>query len=235
LTAIADVAAATLDALKDLSVSIVLFGSGASMIVEVEESCARLGVQIVAIVKNVEGRDYALSRELIIQASDITPELAARPYLVAIFTPGHRLAASRDAAARGFRTPTVIVDPSATVARSTTLGEGTYVNAGVVIGAASKIGAAAFINRSASIGHHVEIAEWVSIGPGATVAGAVRIGRGSVIGAGAVILPAVEIGSNAVIAAGAVVRDAVADHCLVAGNPARVIEANYAGYRNLSV
>jgi len=51
----------------------------------------------------------------------------------------------------------------------------------------------------------------------------------------AVILPAVEIGRNAVISAGAVVRDAVADHCLVTGNPAQVVKTDYAGYRNLSV
>jgi sugar O-acyltransferase (sialic acid O-acetyltransferase NeuD family) len=216
-------------------VAIVLYGSTASMIVEVEETCARLGLAVRAIVRNVEGKDYALARELVIAASDITPEIASSPYLIAIFTPGHRLAAFHDAGTRGFRNSTTIVDPTATVARSTRLGEGTYINAGVVVGGATAIGACAFINRSASIGHHVEIADFVSIGPGATIAGSVRIGRGTVIGAGAVILPAVEIGRNAVISAGAVVREAVADHCLVAGNPAQVVKTDYAGYRNLSV
>jgi acetyltransferase-like isoleucine patch superfamily enzyme len=216
-------------------VAIVLFGSTASMIVEVEETCARLGVAIRAIVRNVEGKDYALARELVIAANDVTPEIASSPYLIPIFTPGHRLSAFHDARMRGFRNATTIVDPTSTVARSTRLGEGTYVNAAVAIGGATAIGAFAFINRSASIGHHVEIADFVSIGPGATVAGAARIGRGTVIGAGTVVLPAVEIGSNVVIAAGAVVREAVADHCLVAGNPARVIKTDHAGYRNLSV
>jgi sugar O-acyltransferase (sialic acid O-acetyltransferase NeuD family) len=216
-------------------VAIVLFGSTSSMIVDVEETCARLGVAIRAIVRNVAGEDHALARDLVIAASDVTPEIASSPYLIPIFTPGHRLAAFRDASARGFHNATTIVDPTATVARSTRLGEGTYINAGVVIGGATAIGAFAFLNRSASIGHHVEIAEFVSIGPGTTVAGSVRIGRGAVIGAGAVVLPAVEIGRNAVISAGAVVREAVADHCLVAGNPAQVVKTNYAGYRNLSV
>jgi sugar O-acyltransferase (sialic acid O-acetyltransferase NeuD family) len=216
-------------------VAIVLFGSTASMIVDVEETCARLGVPIRAIVRNVEGKDYALARELVIAASDVTPEIASSPYLIPIFTPGHRLAAFHDAGMRGFQNATTIVDPTSAVARSTSLGEGTYINAGVVIGGATKIGAFAFINRSASIGHHVEIADFVSIGPGATVAGSVRIGRGTVIGAGAVILPAVEIGRNTVISAGAVVREAVADRCLVAGNPAQVVKTDYVGYRNLSV
>jgi hypothetical protein len=216
-------------------VTIVLFGSTSSMIVDAEETCFRLGVTIRAIVHNVEGKDYALAHELVIAASDITPEIASSPYLIPIFTPGHRLAAFRDASTRGFRNATTLVDPTSAVARSTRLGEGTYVNAAVAIGGATAIGAFAFINRNASIGHHAEIADFVSIGPGATVAGSVRIGRGAVIGAGAVILPAVEIGRNAVISAGAVVRDAVPDHCLVAGNPAQVVKTDYAGFRNLSV
>jgi acetyltransferase-like isoleucine patch superfamily enzyme len=216
-------------------VAIVLFGSTSSMIVDVEETCARLGVAIRAIVRNVEGEDHALARDLVMAASDVTPEIASFPYLIPIFTPGHRLAAFNDAGTRGFRNASTVVDPTSTVARSTRLGEGTYVNAGVVIGGATAIGAFAFINRSSSIGHHVAIADFVSIGPGATIAGSARIGRGTVIGAGAVILPAVEIGRNAVVSAGAVVRDAVADHCLVAGNPAQVVKVDYAGYRNLSV
>ena len=86
--------------------AIVLFGSTASMIVDVEETCVRLGVAIRAIVRNVEGKDYALARELVIAASDVTPEIASSPYLIPIFTPGHRLAAFRDASARGFHNAT---------------------------------------------------------------------------------------------------------------------------------
>jgi sugar O-acyltransferase (sialic acid O-acetyltransferase NeuD family) len=218
-----------------LSVSIVLYGSGAMMIVDVEETCARLGLDIAAIVKNADGPDYALAHERIVIANEITAEIASCPYIVPIFTPGHRLTASRDAAARGFSALTTIIDPTAAVARSTTLGIGTYVNAGAVIGAATTIGESVFINRSANIGHHVEIGAFASIGPGATIAGAVRLGRGAVIGAGAVVLPAVTIGSNSLIAAGAVVTEPVGDHCLAVGHPARVVRADYPGYRNLSV
>jgi len=56
-----------------------------------------------------------------------------------------------------------------------------------------------------------------------------------VVCAGAVVLPEVEIGANSVVAAGAVVRGSVPDHCLVAGDPARVIKTELAGYQNLSV
>jgi UDP-2-acetamido-3-amino-2,3-dideoxy-glucuronate N-acetyltransferase len=46
--------------------------------------------------------------------------------------------------------------------------------------------------------------------------------RGAAIGSGATILP-VTIGEGALVAAGAVVTRDVADHMIVAGNPARVV------------
>ncbi len=215
--------------------SIVVYGSGSSMVVEVEETCARLGLDVVAIVKNLDGRDYALSPERIVWADDVGTEIKSLQYIIPIFTPGHRLAAFKDAERRGFKYAATIVDPTSVVAASTVLGAGTYVNSSAVIGGASKIGAFVFINRAANIGHHVEIADFASVGPGAILAGATRLGRGAVAAAGAVVLPAVEIGSNTVVAAGAVVRTSVPDHCLVAGNPARVVRTAYAGYRNQSV
>ena len=215
--------------------SIVLFGGGASTIVEVEETCARLGLDIAAIVKNVDGPDYALARDRVIAADEVGPALKAHPYLVPIFTPGHRLAAHKDALQRGFQHPAQVIDPTAVVARSATIGAGSYVNAGAVIGGAAAIGAFVFVNRHASIGHHVEIEDFASLGPGAIVCGHASLSRGAVIGAGAIVLPGVKIGRNSVVAAGAVARESIADHCLAAGNPAYVVKTSYAGFRNLSV
>lgn len=215
--------------------SVVLFGGGSSMVVEVEESCARLGLDVVAIVQNVEGPVHALARDRVVRVDDVGPSLATHPYLVPIFTPGHRLAAHQDALRRGFAGAATVIDPTAVVARSATVAAGSYVNAGVVVGAATRIGAFVFINRAVSVGHHVDIEDFVSLGPGAIICGNTQIGRGSVVAAGAVVLPGVKIGSNSVVAAGAVVRDCVADHCLVTGNPACVIKTNYAGFGDLSV
>jgi sugar O-acyltransferase (sialic acid O-acetyltransferase NeuD family) len=215
--------------------SVVLFGSGSSMIVEVEESCARLGLEIVAIIRNVAGPDHALARNRVVAADAIGAELTMCPYMVPIFTPGHRAAAHRDAVARGFRDAIAIIDPTAVVARSATIGTGSYVNAAAVVGAAARIGPFVFINRAASIGHHVEVADFAAIGPGATICGSTRLARGTVVCAGATVLPGLAIGAGSVVAAGAVVTESVPDHCVVAGNPARVVKQGYAGYGNLSV
>jgi acetyltransferase-like isoleucine patch superfamily enzyme len=204
-------------------------------IVDVEESCARLGLDIAAIVENVEGADYALSPHRIVAAGSLSSVLTSMLFHVPIFTPGHRLAARRDAAARGFTRPLTIVDPTAIIAVSAKIGAGVYVNAGAVIGGAASIGDWVWINRTASIGHHAELAEFSSVGPGTVLCGAVRLGRGAVVAAGAIVLPDVTIGDNSVVAAGSVLRESIPDHCLAVGNPARVVKRGYAGFRNMSV
>jgi acetyltransferase-like isoleucine patch superfamily enzyme len=57
----------------------------------------------------------------------------------------------------------------------------------------------------------------------------VSIGSGSWLGHGCVVLPGVHVGEHVVIAAGAVVADDVADRCVVAGVPARVVRRHVDG------
>ena len=111
----------------------------------VEESCARLGLEVVAIVQNVDGPPHALARDRVVAADDVGPALAAHPYLVPIFTPGHRLAAHHDALRRGFARAATVIDPTAVMARSAAVGAGSYVNA---LAAAPRRGSA---NSSSSI------------------------------------------------------------------------------------
>lgn len=50
------------------------------------------------------------------------------------------------------------------------------------------------------------------------------IGRSCVVGIGATIMAGVRIGDYCVVGAGAVVTKDVPDHCIVAGNPAKIIK-----------
>jgi len=86
-----------------------------------------------------------------------------------------------------------------------------------------RLGDYVLVNRGANVGHHAVIEDLATIGPGAVLAGAVRVCRGAVIGAGAVVLPQLQIGRNAFVGAGAVVTRSVPTNTTVVGNPARVI------------
>jgi sugar O-acyltransferase (sialic acid O-acetyltransferase NeuD family) len=206
---------------------LVIFGVGAPLTVDVEETCARLGIEIAAGVRNVPGRSFFASDALrVVEVDKIPAALTALGIVLPLFTPAHRLAALADAIRLGFSRVESLVDPTSAVARSATIGRGVYVNAGCTIAGAASLGEFALVNRAASVGHHTRLGEFVSIGPGAVLTGSIHVGRGAVIGAGAVILPELEIGANAMVGAGSVVTRPVSANCLVMGNPARVIQTD---------
>ena len=214
---------------------VVLFGVGSPVVVDVEETLIRLRRPLAAGIRNVAGDVHVSASVAVHDAGHVPHQFLLLPFLVPLFTPAFRSRALDDARRLGFTTPAIVLDPTSVLPSSLVCAEGVYVNAGCTIGARSRIGAFAFINRGASLGHHAELDAFVSIGPGAVLAGQVRIGRGSVVAAGAVVLPQVRIGENAVISAGSVVTHDVADRTLVAGNPARVVRADIAGYQNAGI
>lgn len=218
-----------------LGKSLILFAAGSSVIVEVEETCRRLGLEVAAVVRNVPGARFALAADRVIEPAEITRAHIDLPVVIPLFGPGHRQSALKDARRLGFTSFATLVDPTAIVAASAQLGAGVYVNAGATLGGASRFGRFVFVNRGAVLGHHLEVGDFVSIGPGAVLAGEVSLGHGAMIGAGATVLPKVKVGSNSVIGAGAVVTKDLSDHCLAAGNPARIVKREIVGYCGVAV
>jgi UDP-3-O-[3-hydroxymyristoyl] glucosamine N-acyltransferase len=193
--------------------SVVLFGAGSPVAVDVEESCARAGWTIVAAIRNVDGPIHVSEAVPVIAA----PRRLAHPALLPLFSPANRRAAWRDAVARGAPAFPALVDPTAILPRRIAIEEGVYINAGCVLGGATTIRRFAFVNRGARLGHHLDLGEFASVGPGVVIAGQVTIGADVMIGAGAVILPGITIGAGAVIGAGTVVRRNVLPATVVTG------------------
>jgi sugar O-acyltransferase (sialic acid O-acetyltransferase NeuD family) len=214
---------------------IVLFGIGSSLTPDFEESVRRSGFMLRAGIKNRDGPIYVLNGSTVIDICEMPEELSGLPYLLPMFTPGHRQAAMREAQSIGFTEPFALVDASVVRPVSLIIGAGVFVNVGTVLGGECTFGDFVLINRGACIGHHAQISAFASIGPGVVLAGQVTIGTGAVVGAGAVVLPKVSIGSNSVVGAGAVVTRDVPPHTVVAGNPARVINSEVPGYNGICV
>lgn len=201
---------------------IVLFGIGSPLVVEYEETCARLGLKIAGAVRNRPGPAYVRDKTTIIGEGEFPPALLRVPCLCPMFSPNNRRIASDEAAAAGFHFAAALVDPTAIVAHSAIVGDGGFVNAGCIIGGAAVLDRHVVVNRGASIGHHGTVGAFASIGPGVVTCGEVEIGAGAMIGAGAVLLAKVHIGAGAIVGAGSVVVHDVPSGATVVGNPARI-------------
>jgi len=215
--------------------SVVIFGAGSPIIVDVEETCRRNGIDIVAVIKNFDGPVFSSYPEKLLDVDDVLPDLLKNPLIIPLFTPAYRKSALDQAVALGASTFPGVIDRTAFPPSTLSVGHGVYVNCGATIGGFAKLLDFCFVNRSASLGHHVEVGEFASVGPGVVTGGNVKIGRGAVVATGAVILPGVTVGSNAVVGAGAVVTHDVPDNTLVFGNPARVVKHAIAGYHDKGV
>jgi sugar O-acyltransferase (sialic acid O-acetyltransferase NeuD family) len=203
---------------------VLFFAVGSPLVVEYEETCARLGIEIVAGIQNRPGNHHLSKCRRLLVPEAIDAEMCEVPFLCPLFTPANRWVAAAEAVAAGLYAADALIDPSAVVASSVEVGCGSYLNSAVVIGARSRIGSQVVINRSASIGHHATLEDYVSIGPGALLAGEVNVGRGALLAVGSVVLPQIRIGAGAIVAAGSVVSRDVAERTLVAGNPARIVK-----------
>ena len=203
---------------------IVLYGVCAGLAIDLEESCARSGIEIAAGIKNMEGKVPLSPRVRVVQPAEATEAERNCGIVIPIFAPLYRLKAHRDAIRNGFRRAGVIIDATSVIGTSNIIGGGVYINAGCTLGGGATLGDFVIVNRSASVGHDTTVGEFTSIGPGAVLAGRVRIERGVFVGAGAVVLPDIEVGENAIIGAGAVVTRNVPQRAVVVGNPARVVK-----------
>jgi sugar O-acyltransferase (sialic acid O-acetyltransferase NeuD family) len=188
---------------------------------DVVESAVRRGrsQQSLHCVDNLGGADPRLPG-----LERLTDDTTRAPFVLGVASADHRVPAAVAAHEAGFKTPEVLVDPTAVLPRTAQLRHGAYVNAGAVLGSHVELGCHAHVNRAATVGHDAVLGFGASIGPGAVLAGHVVVGPAAFVGAGATVLPEVRIGRRAIVGAGAVVTSDVGDHEVVVGNPARVLK-----------
>jgi len=141
-------------------------------------------------------------------------------YVVAVGDPAVRRALSQRLLDRGLL-PTSVVHPRATLAHDVTVPNGCLILANAFVSTNVRLGAHTQVHYNATVGHDSVLDEFVTVLPGANVAGAVVLHPDVTVGSNACVLPGRIIGARTFIGAGAVVtKHHPADRCLV-GVPAR--------------
>lgn len=115
----------------------------------------------------------------------------------------------------------VLIDKTAGVSQTAKIGLSTYIGKYVCVNALAKIGSGAILNTNAVIEHECEIDDLVHIAPSATLAGNVKVGRGSFVGANSVCKQNVTIGTNCILGAGSAIVKNIPDNEIWMGNPAK--------------
>lgn len=116
-----------------------------------------------------------------------------------------------------------IIDPRAIVSATASIGAGTFVAAGAIVSAQALTGQCCIINHASVVDHECMLSDFVHIAPGATLGGAVSIGRCTLIGAGANILPRVSVAPDVTIGAGAVLIENATQSAVYVGVPAKKV------------
>ncbi|SFK72111.1 UDP-perosamine 4-acetyltransferase [Paenibacillus sp. 1_12] len=145
-----------------------------------------------------------------------------RHAVIAIGDNAERKRLASKAACIGFRYVNAI-SRFAYVSASVQLGVGIAIMPGSVIQPDAQIGDLAIINTNASIDHDCKIGALCHVAPGVTLSGRVVTGEGVFLGTGAKVIDGMHIGEWSIVGAGAVVVNALPDHCLAIGVPARIM------------
>ena len=118
-----------------------------------------------------------------------------------------------------------VIDPQAILADDVAHGVGLFAAAGCSILCGSRLGDHVTVRNGAHVGHDCTIDDFVIVGANAAICGYTAVREGAHIAPGARIREGTTIGRYSVVGLGAVVVKDVPDGAVVAGNPARVIEA----------
>ena len=122
----------------------------------------------------------------------------------------------------GVTIPTLI-HPNTVIGSEVEIGIGTVVMAGVIINCCTKIGNGCILNTGSTIDHDNTIEDFVHISPRASLAGTVKVGKGSWIGVGSVVSNNISITKGCKVGAGAVVVKDITEEGVYVGVPVRRI------------
>lgn len=159
----------------------------------------------------------------VIGSSEMVHEHPGARVVLCVASPGNptgRLRLARRLGLPGERYAT-LVHPAAVVPASASVGAGSILHAGVVLTADVSLGAHVVAMPVCVLTHDDRIADGVTFGAGACVAGGVTIEEAAYVGSGALVREHVTIGAGAVVGMGAVVTTSIGGGEVWAGVPAR--------------
>lgn len=194
------------------------FGRECLDIVEALNECGA-ALEFRGFLDDSGGNHVLLGRRNVTCLGPIGAAPADTRFVIAIGNAEVRQRIDDELTGRGL-TAVGLVHPQATLGSDCRIGEGTILNAGARATTNITLGRHVQLHANCTVGHDAELEDFVTVLPGATISGSVRLGRGVTIGTGANVLPGLHVGDGAFVGAGAVVIRDVEPGTTVVGVPA---------------
>lgn len=119
-----------------------------------------------------------------------------------------------------------LIHPSASVSPSAEVGKSTLIMQNSVVSAQSLLGDGVIVNVGCYVAHDCRVGAFTHLAAGVNLGGGVTVGADCLCGTGSIVLPRTHVGDGVVLGAGAVVRRDVAAGLVMAGVPARELNAD---------
>ena len=143
-------------------------------------------------------------------------------YVIGIGSPSVRRRIDAFASSLG-REAVSLVHPTAVLGGDVRLGEGTVVYSHVSVTTNVETGRHVQLHVNCAVGHDSRLGDYVTVLPGATVAGGVTLEEGVTVGANAAVVQGLRVGAMSVVGAGAAVIRDLPPGTTAVGVPARAL------------
>ena len=151
-------------------------------------------------------------------------DVAGGWFVVAVADPAVRRSLAARMLDRGL-IPTSVVHPAATLAHDVEVPNGCIVLANAFVSTGVRLDAHSQVQYNATVGHDTVLNEFVTVLPGANIAGNVVLHRDVTVGSNAAVLQGLQVGSGTFVGAGSVVTKDQPAGEVVVGVPARPMPA----------
>jgi sugar O-acyltransferase (sialic acid O-acetyltransferase NeuD family) len=164
------------------------------------------------------------SRGPVLGGDEILASLdSATQYIIAISSTSVRGRLDALASSLGLQA-SVLIHPAASVGRhDNVFGPGTVICANATVTTNVNFGRHVHIDRNVAVGHDTTFQDYVSVFPGASVAGSVAVETGVTLGSASCVIQGRRIGAHSIIGAGAVVVRDIEPNVTAVGSPAKAL------------